>query len=307
MNDTTLHIDGHDIAISNRSKLLFPKSKITKGQLIDYYHNIAPIMLQHTKDRPISMQRFPSGIDQEGFFHKDAPEYFPQWIKTIGVERENKSKIVWHVLCNNTATLVYLANQGVITPHLWLSKADKLNYPDRLIFDLDPSAAGTFAKVIHAAKILKKILESLDLIPFIMTTGSRGLHVVTPIKRELLFDEVRDFARDIAERIAQQYPEELTVEIRKNKRKKRVFVDYLRNAWAQTAVAPYAVRALEGAPVATPLLWKELTPSLHPQKFSIKNIFRRLNRIGDPWQDINAHAGSLKAAQKKLKQMYGLR
>lgn len=305
MNDKIFHIDGRDITISNASKLLFPKSKITKGELVNYYHNIAPVMIPHTKDRPVSMQRFPSGIDQEGFFHKDAPDYFPDWIDTIGVERENKSKTVWHVLCNNAATLVYLANQGVITPHLWLSKVDKLNYPDRMIFDLDPSAAGMFDHVRHAAKILKKLLESLGLVPFIMTTGSRGLHVVTPIKRELLFDQVRDFARDIAEFIAQQYPQELTVEIRKNKRKRRIFIDYLRNAWAQTAVAPYSVRAIEGAPVAAPLLWKELTPSLHPQKFSIKNIFRRISRIGDPWEDINAHATSLKAARKKFKQLYG--
>lgn len=304
MNDTVLHINKHNIVISNKTKLLFPKSKITKWQLVDYYQKIAPIMLSHTKDRPISMQRFPSGIDQEGFFHKDTPDYFPDWIKTVGVQRENKSKIVSHVLCNNAATLVYLANQGVITPHLWLSKIDNLNYPDRMIFDLDPSAAHTFAKVIHAAKILRKMLESLNLVPFVMSTGSRGLHIVTPIKQELLFDEVRDFARDIAKFLAQQYPQELTIEMRKNKRKRRIFIDYLRNAWAQTAVAPYAVRAIEGAPVAAPLLWKELTPSLHPQKFTIKNVLRRIGRIGDPWHDINTYAASLKTARKKFKQLY---
>lgn len=304
MNEKILHIDGHDINISNGTKLLFPKSKITKWQLVDYYQKIAPIMLPHTKDRPISMQRFPSGIDQEGFFHKDAPDYFPDWIKTVDVQRENKSKIASHVLCNNAATLVYLANQGVITPHLWLSKVDNLNYPDRMIFDLDPASAHTFDNVRHAAKIVKKTLESLGLVPFVMITGSRGLHVVTPIKPELLFDEVRDFARDIATFLAQQYPQELTIEMRKNKRKRRIFIDYLRNAWAQTAVAPYAVRALEEAPVAAPLFWKELTTSLHPQKLTIKNIFRRIGRIGDPWHDINTYAASLKAARKKFKQLY---
>ena len=205
-----------------------------------------------------------------------------------------------HVLANDAATLVYLANQTVVTFHVWLSTADKLNYPDRIIFDLDPPSKKQFPAVLTAAKKIKKMLEALDLTPFVMTTGSKGLHITVPIKRELMFDDVRAFARQCASLMVEQHPDMMTLELRKDKRKGKIFVDYLRNAWAQTGVAPYSVRAKEGAPVATPLLWKELTSSLDPQKYHIKNIFRRVARMGDPWEDIAKHTGSVKAARKKL-------
>jgi bifunctional non-homologous end joining protein LigD len=202
-------------------------------------------------------------------------------------------------LCNDAATLVYLASQAVITPHIWLSAINKLNYPDRIIFDLDPSGTN-FAEICKAAKLFKSFLEELGLVPFVMTTGSRGLHVNIPIKRDLLFDDVRQIARDIAAAMVQQYPKLLTLEMRKEKREGKIFVDYLRNAWAQTAVAPYAVRAREKAPIATPLDWKEVNSSLTPQKYNISNIFKRISRIGDPWEDIDQHERSVKRVAKEL-------
>lgn len=304
MNEYLLEVDGREVNITNPDRVLFPKSKITKQEMIDYYKRIAPLMIPHIKNRPISMQRFPSGIDTDGFFQKDAPDYFPDWIKRAYVEKGDKSKVVSHVLCNNAATLVYLANQAVITPHVWLSKIDKLNYPDRMIFDLDPPSVKAFAVVRKVAKIFKSLLEDIGLTPFVMTTGSKGLHITVPIKRELLFDEVRAFTRAVAAKLVEQHPQHLTIELRKNKRKGRIFVDYLRNAWAQTGVAPYAVRAREGAPIATPLDWKEVTSSLNPQKYKIKNIFKRVARTGDPWAGIAKHAGSVKAAQKKFHKLY---
>ncbi len=300
MNEYLLEVDGREVNITNPDRILFPKSNITKQEMIDYYERIAPLMIPHIKDRPISMQRFPSGIDTDGFFQKNAPDYFPDWIKRVDVEKGDKSKVVSYVLCNNAATLVYLASQAVITPHVWLSKSDKLNYPDRMIFDLDPSSAKDFSQVRKAAKLFKALLEDIGLTPFVMTTGSKGLHVTVPIKRELIFDEVRVFTRAVAVKLVEQHSHHLTIELRKNKRKGKIFVDYLRNAWAQTGVAPYAVRANEGAPIATPLDWKEVTDSLSPQKYTIKNIFKRVARTGDPWAGIAKHAGSVKVAQKKL-------
>lgn len=305
MNDKTVTVGNHKIIITNPDRILFARAKITKWDLVSYYQRIAPIMLPHIKNKPISMQRFPSGIAHEGFFQKDTPDYFPFWIKRLDVQREDKG-IVSHVLCNNAATLVYLASQAVITPHVWLSRADKLNYPDCVIFDLDPAGSGMFDMICQAAKLLKDILQELGMAPFVMTTGSRGLHVFVPIKRELMFDKVRDFAKELSFLLAQEYPKQLTVEFYKKKRGRRVFLDYLRNAWTATAVAPYALRPNPQAGIATPLEWKEVNSRLAPDSFTIKNIFKRIERVGDPWKDIAQSATSVKAAYKKLKKLYSL-
>ncbi len=276
------------LEISNVDKILFPKTGITKGDLLNYYASIAPIIIPYMEDRLISMQRYPNGIEHEGFFQKNAGSYFPSWIKTKKVKRQDEGSVEY-VVCNNAQTLVYLANQLCITPHLWLSRVDKLQYPDRMIFDLDPSGTD-FSLVLSAAKELKRILEDRGLVPFVMTTGSRGLHIVVPLKRTKKFDYVRAYARDIAHTMAQEYPADFTIELRKNKRKKRVFIDYLRNGFGATAVSPYAVRAIEGAPVATPLEWKEVKKGLSPQAWTIKTIFKRLARRKDPWHGIDKQA-----------------
>ncbi|MEX0849033.1 MAG: non-homologous end-joining DNA ligase [Candidatus Dependentiae bacterium] len=295
MNDFFLKVGSQEVKITNPDRILFPKSSISKWSMIQYYQRIASFMIPHIKNRPISMQRFPNGIDGEGFYQKDASGYFPEWIKIFDIEKVDKTKVVHHVLCNNVQTLVYLANQAVITPHVWLSKVNNIHCPDRLIFDLDPPSVKQFDEVRKSAKIFKSVLEDLGLHPFVMTTGSKGLHVTVPIKPDTLFDDVRSFARDIAELMVKQNPEILTLEMRKENRKGKIFADYLRNAWAQTGVAPYAIRAKKGAPIATPLQWKEVNSQLSSQKYTIKNIFRRVSRIGDPWQDINAYAKSIKS------------
>lgn len=297
---TSVKIGRHTVALTNESRILFPKSKITKGNLIDYYYRIAPVMIPHMKNRPVTMRRFPSGINEEGFYQKDAGDYFPSWIKTKPIKKQSDG-IVNYVICNNEATLVYLANQACITPHIWLSKIDKLKYPDRMIFDLDP-AKKDFKTVCDVALMIKDVLDYISLSSFVMTTGSKGLHVVVPIKRMYHFDWVRSFARDIARLLVDRHPKLLTLEIRKDKRRGRIFIDTLRNAYAQTGVAPYAVRALEGASIATPLRWEEIIKNkiATAQQFTIKNIFRRISRIGDLWAEINKSAHSLKRARVLL-------
>lgn len=290
------------VETSNEDKILFPQAKITKGDLIDYYENIAPIMLPYMKDRPISMQRFPEGIQEEGFYQKDAADYFPAWIKRMPLKKQDNG-IVNYVVVNNAETLVYLANQACITMHTWLSRIDKIDIPDRIIFDLDP-AGKRFSDVQEAALIIREMLTLLDLPAFVMTTGSRGLHVLVPIKRKHSFDWVRSFALDIATLLASAYPDRFTVEIRKAKRRGRIFLDILRNAFGQTAVAPYAVRPKPSAPIATPITWEEAADStLTPTKYTIKNIFKRLSKIDDPWHNINDFSSSLDAAAKKLAQI----
>ena len=280
------------IKTSSEDKILFPKSGITKGELIDYYEEIAPIMLPYIKNRPLTMHRFPDGIGHEGFYQKDASDYFPDWIKRAPIEKK-EGGITEYVVCQNAATLVYLANQGCITPHVWLSKVDKLDVPDRMIFDLDPTE-DDFSAVKKGAQLLKELLDSLGLPSVVMTTGSRGLHVLVPLKRTTPFDVVREYALTIAQHLVVLHPEQFTVQLRKEKRESKLFIDYLRNASTATSVAPYAVRAKEGAPVATPLFWHELGRISTAQAYTIKNIFRRLGKQDDPWNGVMKSAVSLK-------------
>lgn len=290
---------------SNTDKVLFPDAGITKGGLIEYCRDIAPVMLPHVKGRPLTLHRFPDGINEAGFYQQQAPDYFPAWIATHHATRadDDAQGSVEHILCKNEATLSYLANQGTITLHAWLASVPKLHTPDKLVFDLDPPGED-FEPVRQAARWVAALIEQLDLRPFVMTTGSRGLHVVTPLKPDLDFDEVRDLARAMADWLAEQYPDELTVAQRKNKRRGRLYLDVMRNAYGQTSVAPYAVRALPGAPVAAPLALEELDDKrLHPQRWHLKNILRRLGQRDDPWQDIRRHAGSARRARRALERL----
>lgn len=287
--------------ISKPDKVLFPDSGITKAELAAYYERVAAPMLRQIRGRPISMQRFPDGIDKHGFFHKNVPEHFPDWIRRVTVRKRNGT--VTHALTCDTKTLIYLVDQACVTPHVWLSRADRPDQPDRMVFDLDP-ADGSFAEVRRAARTLGELLEHLGLAPFAMTTGSRGLHVWVPLRRHAGFDEVRQFARDVAQILVLRSPDQLTLEARKQKRAGRILIDVMRNGYAQTAVAPYAVRARPGAPVATPLRWRELSDSrLRPDKFTLRNLGRRLTRYGDPWQAIGRHARGLEQARRRLERL----
>jgi bifunctional non-homologous end joining protein LigD len=290
------------VELSNSDKLLFPDSGISKGRLVDYYSEVAEVMLPHLQDRPLTLHRFPDGIDADGFFQQEASDYFPGWIKTRKTPRANSGdKSVEHVLCNNQATLVYLANQAVITLHGWLSRAPRLSRPDRLVFDLDPADNG-FDGVRRAARQVVALMDDIGLSPFAMTTGSQGLHVVAPLDGDTGFDAVRTLAQDMAACLAEQHQDALTVEQRKNKRRGRIYLDVMRNAYGQTAVMPYSVRALPGAPVATPLSTDELGDNrLQPQRWHIGNLLRRLAQKDDPWGNIRRRAASAARAREALR------
>lgn len=301
--DPAIRVGSHMVNITHPDKPVSHKPPLIKQDLIDYYRAIAPTMLGYLKDRPIVMQRFVDGIDQEGFYQKEAADYFPAYIKRARLKKEDGT--VNYVLINNPETLVYLANQGVFVFHAWLSTAKKSKNPDRIIFDLDPSD-NDFSKVRFAALTLKKLLEALGLKSYVMTTGSRGLHVLIPIKPRYTFTTTRTFAHTVAQALVDAYPELFTLEVRKEKRGKKLFIDYLRNSYGATGVAPYSVRARPGAPVATPLDWKEVASKrLKPDQWNIKTIFKRLAQKKDPWRTVlsKKSAQSLDAAQKKLKTM----
>lgn len=279
------------IEIGRPEKVLFPRDGITKGELVDYYRRISAVMLPHLKGRPLSMERYPDGISSEGFFQKKAGEHFPSWLTTALLAKQGGA--VRHVICNDAATLTYLAGQAVITPHTWLSRVDRPHYPDQLIFDLDPSTE-EFALVCEVALELREVLGRHQLTSYVKTTGSRGLHVVAILDRKRDFDSVRAFARETGKQLVAGDPKRLTMEVRKQKRNGRIFLDIARNAYAQTAVAPYAVRPRAGAPISTPVSWDELEDSkLRPDLYTLRNIFSRLERVGDPWKNIYRHAQKL--------------
>jgi bifunctional non-homologous end joining protein LigD len=296
IKESQLKIGKRTIELSNEDKILFPDG-FTKGDVITYYQTVAPYMLPLIKNRPLMMQRFPSGIEHEGFYQKNVGDYFPSWIKTERIAKEGGS--VDQVICNDAATLVYLANQACITLHAWLSRADKINYPDRMIFDLDPSTHD-FKIIRSTALEFKKLLEELGCTPFAMTTGSRGMHVVVPLNRTATFEESRACAKDIARLMVQRDPKKLTIEIRKSARDGRLLIDYFRNAYAQTGVAPYSIRSKPGAPIATPLWWDEVKKLTSSQKYTLKNIYARLKKYDDPWKDIDEHAVSVKKIHKAV-------
>lgn len=295
MNEESRQIGGYTVELSNLDKGMFPEDGLTKRDLIAYYERIAERMLPYMKDRPLNMQRFPDGIGNEGFYEKKVPDYFPDWISVATVPVKESGENQQQVVCDRAATLVYLANQACITPHIWLSRSDELNQPDRLVFDLDPpEGSRDFAPVVKAAQRLREMLREYYLVPFVMTTGSRGLHVLVPLDGRADFDSVRAFARSLADKLAGQYPDDFTTEVRKDKREGRLFLDYLRNAYGQTAVTPYALRPLPGAPVATPLDWSELDEAnLDSQSYHFGNIFRRLGQKVDPWQELEKHKAGI--------------
>ena len=286
----TLTVARRQIRITHADRPVFPEQSLTKLDLALHYERVAPLMLPYIKNRPLALQAYPDGIGGEGFFMKAVPKYFPEWVKRATMRK--KGGTITHVLAQDAATLVYLAGQNVVTVHTWLSRADKPYQPDRLTLDFDPSGGG-FAEVRADARTAGECTRDLCLTPSSMPTGSRGVHVVCPLRRSAGFPEVHAFARALAEAMVREDPRHLTLEWRKADRGERIYLDVNRIAYAQHAVAPYTVRARPQAPVAVPLHWDELSDRrLRPDRWTIKNVAGRLED-GDPWAGMMRHARGL--------------
>ena len=290
------------VEISNPDKVLFPDDGITKRDLGSYYEAVAPAMVPHVKDRPLMLHRFPNGLGKEGWIQQEIGKHFPDWIARVTVPKAKGE--VTHPMVNDADSLLYLANQATITVHEWLSRADKLFYPDLFVVDLDPSPENTFADVKKIARATRALLEEVGLPTFLKTSGSKGLHIMVPLKRRDTFEEVGAFGITLAEELTKREPTLTTLEFYKAKRGARILIDVHRNQWAQHVVAPYAVRALPGAPVSAPIDWDELkSPKLHAQTFTLKNMPARLAKQGDLWKDIKKSAATLGRARGLLEKM----
>jgi bifunctional non-homologous end joining protein LigD len=285
------------VEISRPDKELIPPD-VTKADLAGYYAQVAGVMLPHIDNRPLNYERYPDGIERNRIFQQHAGSHFPNWIKTA--ELPKKGGTVKHVVATEPATLVYLANQACITFHSWLSRADRPARPDRMVFDLDPSVERP-DEMRHAARVIADVLKELGLNPWAMTSGSRGYHIVVSLQRRAEYDVVRPFSRDLATLAAARHPDLFTIEQRKAKRDGRILVDYLRNGYGTTSVAPYSVRARPNAPVATPLHLAELKDDATvPQRWTISSVLERVERDGDPWAEFARNGQTLTQARKQL-------
>ncbi|HEV3504936.1 MAG TPA: non-homologous end-joining DNA ligase [Actinomycetes bacterium] len=290
------------VEITHPEKVLFPADGITKADLVAYYRTVAPRMLPLISGRPVTLQRFPDGIGRAGFLQKQVGRHFPDWIERVtapnrrtrqGTVREE----VTYAVCRTADDLAYLANQGCITPHVWLSRAPDIHHPDQMVFDLDP-ASDDLGVLRLAAASLRDLLTELGLAAFLKSSGSRGLHVVVPLVPAADTDTVKVFSFAVTEALATRHPDELTTEGRIANRHGRLYLDIGRNGYAQTMAAPYAVRALPGAPVSVPLDWSELDGFV-PGRDTVTTIGDRL-AAPDPWAGMEEAASGLEEAGSRL-------
>jgi bifunctional non-homologous end joining protein LigD len=286
--------------ITHPDKILFPGDGITKGELAAYYETIAPMMLPHIRGRPVTMERYPAGIDKKGFWQKDVSKGFPAWLKRIEVPK--KDGTVHHPLIDDERSLVWMANQNTITPHVWVSRAPALYYPDVCVFDLDPSRDDEPDVLRSAAIALRDLLNELGLPCWVKTSGSKGFHILVSIDGTSRTGEVARFAHAVGTRLVARDPDHLTQEFSKADRAGRILVDTGRNGYSATFAAAYAVRARPGAPVSAPCTWDELERgAVGARTFTLRTMAERVDQVGDLWSGMRKRARSLRSAMQRIK------
>jgi len=288
--------------ITHPEKVLFPEDGITKGDLAAYYEAVAPVMLPHIKNRPVTMERYPAGIGRKGFWQKDVSKGFPDWLERV--EAPKKDGVVHHPLITDTRSLLWVVNQNTITPHVWVSRAPDLYHPDICVFDLDPADDRKPEMLRAAAVALRDLLEELGLPCWIKTTGSKGFHIAVPLDGKADIGTAAGFAHHAGRLLVQRYPKELTLEFHKKDRGGRILVDTGRNDYSATFAAAYAVRPRRGAPVSAPCTWDEMiTGEVGPRTLTLQNVPARVAEIGDVWTDMRRRRRSLGGAIEKLKRL----
>ena len=287
--------------ITHPDKVLFPADGITKGELAAYYEAIAPVMVPHLRRRPVTMERYPSGIGRKGFIQKDVSKGFPEWLERVTVPK--KGGVVHYPLVTDTRSLLWVVNQNCITPHVWISRVPTLTRPDLCVFDLDPSKDEPDVLrrvVLH----LRDLLAELKLASWVKTSGSKGFHVVVPVGDGSGYGDVTRLAHGVAAELIARDPKHLTQEFSKADRAGRIYVDVGRNGPGATFAAAYAVRAKPGAPVSAPCTWEEIERGkVGPQTFTLRTMARRMKDVGDLWADLNKRKRSIAPAIERLRRL----
>ena len=287
------------VVISHPEKVLFPDDGITKGEMAAYYEAIAPLMLPHLRGRPVTMERFHKGIGEEGFFQKSIAKGAPDWLPIAEVPK--KGGTVKHPLIDDERSLLWLANQNCITPHVWASRAPNLYHPDLCIFDLDPLQDDPDT-LRRATLALRDLLAELGLKSWVKTTGSKGFHIAVPLDGKADAGQVSEFAHIVGRMLVERNSRDLTLEFSKSDREGRIYMDTGRNHPPATFAATYAVRARRGAPVSAPCTWEELERGkVGPTTFTLRSMSKRVSDVGDLWATMHDEAQSLRAALKSLK------
>ncbi len=290
--------------ITHPEKVLFPPQDagggITKGELAAYYEAIAPALLPHVRGRPVTMERYPAGIDKKGFFHKDVSKGFPDWLERVAAPK--KGGTVHHPLISDTRSLLWVINQNTITPHVWTSRVPDLYHPDICVFDLDPSEDEPDV-LRDAALGLRNLLDELGLPSWIKTSGSKGFHIAVPLDGTTRIGDVARFAHGVGSLLVARNPEHLTQEFSKADRGRRILVDTGRNGYSATFAAAYAVRAKPGAPVSAPCTWEEVAGGVGPRTFTLRTMASRVAEVGDLWSDISRRRRSLRRPIERLRRL----
>jgi bifunctional non-homologous end joining protein LigD len=286
VDNAILKVDGRDVRLTNLRKAFWPELGITKGALIQYYADVAPVLLPHIRDRAMVMRRYPNGAAGASFFMKEAPSPRPAWIRICAIDHGD-GKVVNFPVIDDRASLLWLINLGCIDLNQWYARCDDVHRPDYLHFDLDPGEGATFEQASECGLIVRDALTTLGMKPYVKTTGSRGLHVYVALKRGPLQDVVHTFAKALATELASRNPKLMTVGYRVATRPKgRVVVDYKQNAWGQTLASIYSVRPKPRATVSTPVAWKELEKGVRLEDFRIDNVRQRITKLGDLWKPL---------------------
>jgi len=286
VDNAILKVDGRDVRLTNLRKAFWPELGITKGALIQYYADVAPVLLPHIRDRAMVMRRYPNGAAGASFFMKEAPSPRPPWIRICPIDHGD-GKVVNFPVIDDRPSLLWLINLGCIDLNQWYARCDDVHRPDYLHFDLDPGDGATFEQASECGLIVRDALTTLGMKPYVKTTGSRGLHVYVALKRGPLQDAVHTFAKALATELASRNPKLMTVGYRVAARPKgRVVVDYKQNAWGQTLASIYSVRPKPRATVSTPVAWKELEKGVRLEDFRIDNVRQRITKLGDLWKPL---------------------
>ncbi|WP_207420480.1 DNA ligase D [Desertivirga brevis] len=289
------------VKLTNLNKIYWPEEGITKGDLIEYYRDINDYILPYLKDRPLSLNRHPNGINGSSFFQKDLDtDQIPSWIKSQPIHSESNDKDIDYLICNDLPTLLWMANLGCIEINPWLSTFKKPEHPVFAVMDLDPNDVDDFAEVVRVALTTKEILDQMKVRSFIKTSGSRGLHIFIHVGAKYDYDIIKNFVQYLGKMILEQHPDTTSLERSPSKRKKKIYLDFLQNRRGQTIAAPYSVRPKPGATVSTPLSWDEVNENLNIKSFTIFNTLDRIKEKGDLWQDITKESTDLKAALESL-------
>jgi bifunctional non-homologous end joining protein LigD len=295
-----LKVGNYTVTISNRNKIYWPREGYTKGDVIDYYDKMADHILPHLKGRPLSLKRNPNGINDPGFYHKDAGENAPHFADVFKVRSESNGKLIDYIVCNNKATLLYVANLGCIEMNPWNSTTKNPGKPTWMVIDIDPSPKNKFSEVVDTALATRDILNKAGIRGYCKTSGASGLHVYVPMKNKYSYVEVKDFAHIVATLVQEQLPGITTLERSLSKRGPKIYIDYLQNRTGQTLSSVYSIRPVPGASVSTPLNWKEVNHKLLPIQFTIRNILQRVKKQGDLFLPVLTEQTSLSKALKAL-------